>query len=391
MGEQRVRIADIAEELGLSTATVSNVIHGKTKKISAETVRRVQGLLEEKQYMPGIADVLLAQNNSRIIGVVVNDHEKYESHVLEDYFIASSLNHLSREIEKAGYFMMVKVTKNCGEIVRYASMWNMDGLVIIGFCEQDYKNLRDNMRIPFVVYDGYFKEPARVCNLIIDNYDGGYQIGTYFRKLGHQKTLCISDNHICVDWERYCGFRDAVSEQTERAEVTQNSCRNETATAYSSCRDETSIAYSSCRDEAAIAYRSGSADFLEIPMNKKERLTFYQKHLETLRGYTAIFAASDYYAIELMQFLQQNNVRIPQEISIAGFDDVPYCEMVCPTLTTVRQDGAERAKLAVSSLKRMREGKNEEMLLKLPVTLVIRQSTAKSTNFTPIFCDGLRD
>ena len=265
--------------------------------------------------------------------------------------------------------MMVKVTKNCGEIVRYASMWNMDGLVIIGFCEQDYKNLRDNMRIPFVVYDGYFKEPARVCNLIIDNYDGGYQIGTYFRKLGHQKTLCISDNHICVDWERYCGFRDAVSEQTERAEVTQNSCRNETS----------------------IAYRSGSADFLEIPMNKKERLTFYQKHLETLRGYTAIFAASDYYAIELMQFLQQNNVRIPQEISIAGFDDVPYCEMVCPTLTTVRQDGAERAKLAVSSLKRMRVGKNVEMLLKLPVTLVIRQSTAKSTNFTPIFCDGLRD
>ena len=233
MGEQRVRIADIAEELGLSTATVSNVIHGKTKKISAETVRRVQGLLEEKQYMPGIADILLAQNNSRIIGVVVNDHEKYESHVLEDYFIASSLNHLSREIEKAGYFMMVKVTKNCGEIVRYASMWNMDGLVIIGFCEQDYKNLRDNMRIPFVVYDGYFKEPARVCNLIIDYYDGVYQIGTYFRKIGHQNTLCISYNHICVDWERYCGFRDAVSEQTERAEVTQNSCRNETATAYS--------------------------------------------------------------------------------------------------------------------------------------------------------------
>ena len=102
---------DIAEELGVSTATVSNVIHGKTKKISDRTVQRVQELLEEKQYIPSMAGILLAQNDSRIIGVVVNDHEKYESHALEDYFIASSLNYLSAEIEKAGYFMMVKVTK----------------------------------------------------------------------------------------------------------------------------------------------------------------------------------------------------------------------------------------------------------------------------------------
>lgn len=54
---------------------------------------------------------MLAQNDSRMIGVVINDHEKYESRVLEDAFIASSLNALSRKIEKAGYFMMVKVTK----------------------------------------------------------------------------------------------------------------------------------------------------------------------------------------------------------------------------------------------------------------------------------------
>jgi len=52
---ERVRIVDIAEELGLSTATVSNVIHGKTKKISDETVKRVQELLEKRQYIPSMA------------------------------------------------------------------------------------------------------------------------------------------------------------------------------------------------------------------------------------------------------------------------------------------------------------------------------------------------
>ena len=104
---ERVRIVDIAEELGLSTATVSNVIHGKTKKISDETVKRVQELLEERQYIPSMAGILLAQNDSHIIGVVVNDHEKYEGRVLEDAFVSASLNALLFELERAGYFMMV--------------------------------------------------------------------------------------------------------------------------------------------------------------------------------------------------------------------------------------------------------------------------------------------
>ena len=76
MEGRRVRISDIAEELGLSSATVSNVIHGKTKKVSDETQRRVQALLEERRYIPSMAGILLSQNSSRIIGVFLNDHEK---------------------------------------------------------------------------------------------------------------------------------------------------------------------------------------------------------------------------------------------------------------------------------------------------------------------------
>ena len=101
MEEQRVRISDIAEELGLSTATVSNVIHGKTKKISDETVKRVMELLEERQYIPNMAGILLAQNSSRIIGVFVNDHEKYEVHTLDDFFISSSLTCPQKSRRKA--------------------------------------------------------------------------------------------------------------------------------------------------------------------------------------------------------------------------------------------------------------------------------------------------
>ena len=89
--QERVRICDIAEELGLSTATVSNVIHGKTNKVSDETVQRVTARLEERRYIPSMAGILLARNSSGSIGVFVNDHPKYEGHTLRDGFLASAL------------------------------------------------------------------------------------------------------------------------------------------------------------------------------------------------------------------------------------------------------------------------------------------------------------
>lgn len=92
--QERVRICDIAEELGLSTATVSNVIHGKTNKVSDETVQRVTALLEKRRYIPSMAGILLARNSSGIIGVFVNDHPKYEGHTLRDGFLASALDAL---------------------------------------------------------------------------------------------------------------------------------------------------------------------------------------------------------------------------------------------------------------------------------------------------------
>lgn len=207
MGDRRIRIVDIAEELGVSTATVSNVIHGKTKKISDETVKRVQQLLEEKQYIPSMAGILLAQNDSKIIGVVINDHEKYEGHTLEDPFICASVNALAKEIEQAGKFLMLKVTDKWNKIPKFASMWNMEGMVLIGYCEQDYKKIREQMHIPFVIYDGYMESSGNLLNIEVNHFDGGVQAGRYLKSKGHRDVLCISDNNICMDMERFKGLK----------------------------------------------------------------------------------------------------------------------------------------------------------------------------------------
>ena len=331
MDEKRITISDIAEELGLSTATVSNVIHGKTKKVSQETIHRVQELLEKRQYIPSMAGILLAQNDSGIIGVVVNQHEKYEMRVLEDTFISSSLNYLSIEIEKAGKFMMVKTTQKTQEIIKFASMWNMEGLILIGFCEEDYVRLRQSMRVPFVAYDVFLKNPERIGIINIDNYSGGFQMGQHFKQLGHRRVLCIADNDIYIDRERYEGFREG--------------------------------------------FGVDGADFLKIPMTKKERMEFYGQKFEKLCQYSAVFAVSDYYAIDLMGFLMSRGVRIPQDISVAGFDDTPLCTQVFPALTTVRQDGELRARTAMQKLMELKSDEGAGAVMVLPVTLIEREST----------------
>lgn len=267
--------------------------------------------------------------------------EKYEGHVLEDAFIAASLNELSAEIERTGHFMMVKVSTQIEDIIKFASMWNLEGMVVIGFCEQDYKKMREMIHVPFVVYDGYWEkeESSRICNLTLDHFDGGKQVGRYLCQMGHEKVLYLADNSICMDWERYQGFCAGFQELFIKASI--------------------------------------RPDFWEIPMNTETRRSFYQEHLKDLTSYTAVFAASDYYAVDLMQFLQENGIRVPADLSIVGFDDNLLCRQVVPALTSVKQDHHERAVLAIKKLQELKDGTSGSVV-KLPVTLVARKSVKKN-------------
>lgn len=328
MKNERVTIADIAQELGLSTATVSNVIHGKTGKVSDATVRRVQELLEKRRYIPSMAALLLAQNDSKIIGLVINDHEKYEGHALEDSFISASLNALSREIERAGKFLMLKLTKNWDDIPAFASMWNMEGMVLSGFCEQDYRALRERLHIPFVVYDGFMDSTAKLANIEIDHFGGGALAGRYFKSRGHKAALCIADNNEHMDRARYLGLKSELPESA----------------------------------------------LLMVPMEQSARREFYRAHLAELRRYTAVFAASDYYALDLLRFLQGAGLHVPEDISLIGFDNTRASAAASPALTTIGQDYTARAQAALKLLGDLKESASGGENLVLPVYLVERES-----------------
>ena len=143
--------------------------------------------------------------------------------------------------------------------------------------------------------------------------------------------LYIADNDICVDRDRYEGFKEGIG----TAEV----------------------------------------DFMLIPMQKELHVQFYKEHLEEIKKYRAIFAASDYYAVDMMHFLQEQGIYVPEEIAVAGFDDIPLCEQVIPTLTSVKQDLALRAEIALEKLQALKEKIETETEIMLPVNLIEREST----------------
>lgn len=336
--ENRITIKDIAEKLGVSTATVSNVIHGKTKRVSKHTIELVQKSLEESGYIPNMAAVLLAQNSSKIVCVVLSNDRKYEGQMISDPFISCILNGLSKYLDDKGYFMMIKEEQDIDKIVQYASMWNMAGLILIGYCENNYDDLRRKIRIPLVVIDGYFEKIENCVNIGIDNYNGGYKAGSYLIKKGHKKIMFLSDNDLCGDHERYSGFRKALEDNNIM-----------------------------CSDE----------DFKHLPMDKELRYDYYKILFSQLENYSAAFCASDIYAIEFMNYLIDNGAKIPQDLSIIGFDDIRECESVRPRLTTIKQDINARAKAACEVLDGLiRKKKNIKNII-LPVELIERDSVEK--------------
>lgn len=331
---RRVTIKDIAEEIGVSTATVSNVIHGKTKKISDRTVAKVQEKLQESGYIPNMAAVLLAQNSSKIVCVMISDHEKYEGKMLEDPFVAQMLNSISKELSEYGYFMMIKEEPDVEKIAAYASMWNMAGLILMGYCSLDYEKLRSKMHIPFVVVDSYDRNIKSYIDIGVDNIEGGRLAGKYLLSKGHREILYFADNKEDCDLDRYNGLKDVMGESV----------------------------------------------YYLVSIDKKNRLEDYNKMLATIQaeGITAVFAASDYYAIEFIRFLLSKGIKVPEEVSVMGFDNIPLGEQIYPALTTISQNIPLRGKTAVAMLHNLVENRGECGSVLLPVELIERESVIRN-------------
>jgi len=333
-----ITIKEMADMLGVSSTTVSNVIHGKISEVSPGTVKKVQKMLDDFEYVPNMNARNLAQNESRIIGIALKARkDKYEN-MMKDPFMGEIIGAIEKSARAKGYFVMLYISDEIDEIAQYVSSWNVDGLILIGMVQDDCLKVKHKCKKPMVLIDSY--SPAEVMkysNVGLEDTKGSLEMTRYLIQNGHTRIAFLSDNYVGVDYKRFKGYQMALEE-----------------------------AGMECEESNFILIRPG-----ELEDSLKE---IY----ELSADYTAYFCVSDYYAALVMNYLKDKGKKIPRDISIVGFDDNIYGKLVRPALTTVHQNPSEKGEIAVDILIESIKKKNDEIAsVALPTRLVIRDSVKK--------------
>ncbi len=334
-----ITLKDIAKEAGVSTVTVSNVINGRNKKVSLATIEKVNEIIDKYNYSPNATARSLAMKKSKIIGVVIPNVDEMEN-FLENSYNAEMLGVLERIIRKNGYYLMVRCVKEATEILPTLSNWNVDGAIFLGIFKEDAAEIRKRMKCHMIFLDTYF-EGMKLANIGVDDYKGGYLAGKHMLANGHSKIAFAGPHNSSegVIQERYRGFSDVMLEWG--LEVPQ--------------------------ERIFIAdtfYEHGIAVGKKIAISKE--------------NITAVVSMSDMLALGIMEGLRLSGMKIPEDISIIGFDNSPECRYSTPQLTSVSQNIPMKAELAVDYLLQMiDENKNMIIDVKVDVEIVERQSVRR--------------
>lgn len=335
-----ITIKKMAELLETSTTTVSNVIHGKTGEVSPAMVEKVQQLLEEYDYVPNINARNLARNKSGIIGLAMKAcRDKYENFI-KDPFAGELTGAVESCVRAAGYFTMLYISDDITEIISSVASWNVDGLILHGMQAEDGLMITQKIKKPMVFIDCYLEETVpQYVNVGSEDRSGCYKITKYLIENGHERIAFLADNRFGVDFERLKGYQDALK-------------------------------------EAGITFTEDH--FIMLQPNGADLSKSLDDVYKRVGDFTGLVCASDYYAAHIMNDLKDRGVKIPDDISIVGFDDNVYSQIIRPALTTVHQDVTEKGSMAVDKLLQM-IGHHEigERVNRLPVQIVERDSVKR--------------
>jgi len=329
-------LKDIAKAVGVSCTTVSNVIHGKPGRVSAETIVKINKAIEDLGYVPNMSARSLVSNSSKVIGVINHLVTNNNGNFMEDPFHSVFIGAIESTLRENGYYLMLRTVETSQDLNFFLRNWNVDGLILTGIYEDDFYDILTRLNIPVVLIDSYVSNP-KICNVGLEDFNGGYIATKYLIEHGHTSIAFASPfiRYNGVVSERLNGYKKALSE----ANIEFN-------------------------DELVFEQELDTPTTIALG-----------KALAKRNDFTAVFATADILAAGIITGLKQAGKRVPEDISIIGFDDINLCNLVSPPLTTIHQDAPSKGKLAVNymidKLEKRPIAKRQTIL---PVTLVERDS-----------------
>ncbi|MBY0302588.1 MULTISPECIES: LacI family DNA-binding transcriptional regulator [Sphingomonas] len=333
-GGDRVRnMADLARLTGVHVATVSRAL-ADSPLVSKATRDKIKALAAEHGFRPNEMARRLRVKRSNMIGVVVPLGHEQRQH-LSDPFFMTILGHLADGVTANGYDLMLSRVVPSGDdwLDDIVDSGMLDGVLVIGQSDQLAVIERTAARYRQMVVWGHHREGQRHCAVGVDNYLGGRLAGERLIERGCRRIAFMGEIRTLELTERHAGVRDVCAERGVDAPL----------------QLDTHLASDVMYEEIAA-------------------------HWDAVGGrIDGIAAASDVIAMQAVRVLADRGVRVPDDIAITGFDDLPLAEQMVPRLTTVRQDIASGARAMTDALLARIAGHDAPSVVMTP-QLVVRAS-----------------
>lgn len=209
-----VTIKEIARQAGVSTTTVSNVLHKKNARVSAETIEKVERLLAENNYIPRLGLNALTNRSSRIICILITTPKFARGSAYETPFYGNMLGHLERLLREKGYYIMIFSDKNVEEIEKMTVGWNVDGIITISMPYRHLKKIAGLSGIPIVSIDMDEMPEGNEMYYQVTSEDkkGGREMAEYLIRQGVKRIVYLANVNHGADHLRFLGVMEAVRE-----------------------------------------------------------------------------------------------------------------------------------------------------------------------------------
>lgn len=331
---------DIAKLAGVSPGTVSNALNDR-KGVGKETKVKIIKIAEELGYFRNHK-----KNEEKVMRLIL--YKKHGYVVSDTQFFSALLEACEKECRQNGYELLISQVIH-GEhdkenVFKIINQGKIDGILLLA-TEMNDEDLSyfEGIDIPMVILDSYF-ELKSYDYIVINNFSGAYRATKYFIDNGHKRIGMLGSSINISNFQyRNKGFKKAI-------------------------------------EEAGLEFREDDEILVEPTLDGSyQDMKEYLKKNKGKQLPTALFAFNDIIALGAMRAMQEDGRSIPEDISIIGFDDIPFSALSNPNITTVKVFTEEMGSLAVRRLiDKINDEETVALKIEIDTKLIERSSVVKN-------------
>lgn len=326
---------EVAKRAGVSLKTVSRVVNGEVK-VSPQTKAKILDVIRQLDFAPNLAARRLSHGKAMAIGLVLGWS-------LNSTYSSAMTDFIFKSCKEQGYSLVLfSNDENLESQVLQACLGKqVDGIILDTIVGQrdELRTQLDSFQIPYVVVHPSSNDGTYTCaHVTIDDHQSAKVAVEYLIQLGHRSIGCIVEKSgLSQERDRLSGYQQALA-------------------------------------EAGIGYRE---ELVSVNTNRGFQAGFSSASqlLANCDDLSAIFCATDEIAMGAMSTIWQQGRKIPNDISVIGFDDIRYAAMIVPPLTTIRQPIDQIAELVVKYLiDKIKDPAIAPIHQILPTSLIVRET-----------------